>query len=63
MNFYVKQDGSFLKVGIMSGSGVELFESTKSYRTLEDGMTDVVNIVEMCRKSEIVIKDVTDGES
>ena len=63
MTFYVKQDGSFLKVGIMSNSGVELFESTKSYRTLEDGMTDVVNIVEMCRSAEIVIKDVTNGES
>lgn len=63
MMFYVKQDGSFTKIGIMSNSGVELFESTKSYRTFNDGMTDIVNIVEMCRKSEIVIKDVTDGES
>lgn len=63
MTFYIKQDGSLLKVGIMSNSGVELFESTKSYRTLEDGMTDVVSIVEMCRSAEIVIKDVTNGES
>jgi len=61
MNFYVKNDGQFIKVGIESDAGVELFESTKSYRSLDDGMTDIVNIVEMCRTKEIVIKDNSDG--
>jgi len=62
MNFYVTQSGQFLKVGIESNSGVELFESTKHYRSLDDGMTDIVGIVEMCRNKEIIIKDKTDGK-
>lgn len=62
MNFYIKEDGSLLRIGIESNDGVELFESTKAYRTLEAGMTDVVNIVEMCRVKEIIIKDRTNGK-
>lgn len=57
MNFYVKTEGSLLKVGIESDDGVELFESTKYYRNIDDGMTDIRKITEMCRQSKITIKD------
>jgi len=65
MKFYVKADGALIVMGVESNNGVELLESTKKYRSLEDAMTDVVGIVEMCRKAEIHIIDRTileDGE-
>jgi hypothetical protein len=65
MKFNTIQEGSLIKIGIESDSGVTLFESSKHYRSLEDAMKDIVGIVEMSRKKEIEIIDRTtleDGE-
>ena len=59
MRFNTIQDGQFIKVGIESNDGVNLFESTKHYRSIDDAMTDIVNIVEMSRNSQIEIVDRT----
>ena len=62
MNFTIKEDGSLSQVGIESSDGVELFKSTKYYRSVDDAMKDIVGVVEMCRKKEIIIKDKSNGE-